>query len=377
MTRLAGWWQALFEEVGNLRAVALARLLFGPIVVFHLWGFLTDALGGRSYQDRFNEPFWGWLPHPAEWLYAVLLTVGVVAGVAMTIGLASRVATTAAFGVVAYNLLLDQTAFQHNRAFLVMNLGLLALQPTGVALSVDAWRHRRRTGRPPGELGLLWPLRLQRLLLASVYLASAVSKLLDPDWRSGLVLWDRVVRFSDNIETLPFGDTLVELLTDRWIYWWFAPVVLATELFIGLGLWHARTRLAAIWVAVAFHVSIEMTAEVHTFSYAALAALTVWAVPRARDRLVLHATPRRAAVIRGLDWLARFRVEATDDAGDLLLIDRDGTRWAGVAARRRIRLRLPLTFWFIAPVVALTSDRPASRGRTDGRPPDLARPVVP
>lgn len=365
----------LFDEVGSLRAVALARLLFGPIVVFHLWAFFPDALDGRTYQDRFHEPFFSWLPDPSESLYAVVLGAGVIAGVAMTVGLASRVATTTAFGVVAYNLLLDQTAFQHNRAFLAMNLGLLALQPTGVALSVDAWRHRRRSGHPPSDLGLLWPLRLQRLLLSSVYLASAVSKLLDPDWRGGLVLWDRVVRFSHHIEALPLGSGLADLLTDRWLYWWFAPVVLGTELFIGLGLWFPRTRLAAIWVAVAFHLSIEVSADVHTFSYAALAALVVWAVPRTRQRTVVTDGAGVAAVIRRLDWLARFRVEPASPGSGLTLIEPGGVRTTGTSARRRILLRLPLTFWLAAPVVAIdgrrarTGDEASERGRAGTREP--------
>lgn len=365
MTGPTSRWDDLFEAVGSLRAVALVRLLFGPIVVFHLWGFLAEAVDGTTYQDRFHEPFWPWLPHPSESMYTVMIAVGVVAGAAMTVGLASRIATTTAFVVVAYNLALDQTGFQHNRAFLVMNLGLLALQPTGLALSVDAWRHRRRTGRAPSDQGPLWPLWLQRVLLSSVYLASAVSKLIDPDWRSGVVLWDRVVRFSHHIEALPQGDGLADLLTDRWVYWWFAPVVLATELFIGLGLWPRRTRLAAIWVAVAFHLSIEVTADVHTFSYAALAALAVWAVPRTRERTVITARPGPARLVRSLDWLARFAVEAGDDGQPLTLIDRDGTRWTGTEAPRRILLRLPLTFWFAAPAVALDRSG-AGRGSTTG-----------
>jgi uncharacterized membrane protein YphA (DoxX/SURF4 family) len=370
VTRLADWWNGLFDEVGSLRAVALVRLAFGPIVVFHLWGFLTGAVDGRTYQDRFHEPFWSWVPHPPEPVYGIIIAVGVVAGAAMAIGLASRVATTTAFAVVAYNLALDQTAFQHNRAFLVMNLGLLAIQPTGLALSVDAWRHRRRTGQPPSDLGLLWPMWLQRILLASVYLASAGSKLLDPDWRSGLVLWDRVVRFSHHIEALPQGDALAGLLTDRWVYWWFAPVVLATELFIGLGLWHRRTRLAAIWVAIAFHLSIEVTADVHTFSYAALAALAVWAVPRTRDRTVVVARPATAARIEALDWLARFRVETAEGGDGISLVDRDGTRWTGAAARRRVLLRLPLTFWPAAPAVVMSSfaERSAAEPERDRIP---------
>jgi hypothetical protein len=376
--RMTRRWDDLFDEVGSVRAVALVRLLFGPIVVFHLWAFLPDALDGQTYQDRFHEPFFSWLPNPPESWYAIVIGAGAVAGLAMTVGLASRLATTTAFAVVAYNLLLDQTAFQHNRAFLVMNLGLLALQPVGVALSVDAWRHRRRTGQPPSDLGLLWPLRLQRLLLSSVYLASAVSKLLDPDWRVGLVLWDRVVRFSHHIEALPGGSGLADVLTDRWPYWWFAPVVLGTELFIGLGLWSSRTRLAAIWVAVAFHVSIELSANVSTFSYAALAALSVWAVPRTRQRTVVTDRADVATAVGALDWLARFRIEQAPPGTGVALIEPDGTRYTGSTARRRILLRLPLTFWIVAPAVAAgaghvpipdDATRPGPTGTPDGAGP--------
>lgn len=356
----------LFDETGSLRAVALVRLLFGPIVVFHLWGFWTDAVDGRTYRDRFHEPFWDWLPHPPESLYAIGLTVGLLAGVAMTVGLASRAATTTAFMIVGYNLLLDQTAFQHNRAFLLMNLGLLALQPTDRSLSLDARRHRRRSGRPPSDEGLLWPLYLQRVLLTSVYLSSGVSKLLDPDWAGGLVLWDRVVRFQHEIVDLPFGDLLVDILTERSLYRAFAPIVLATELFIGLGLWHRRTRLAAVWVAVVFHVSIELTANVHTFSYAALAALAVWTVPSSRDRHVLVADPVAARRIRRLDWLGRFSVETVPGIAALTLVDRDGTRYTARDARQRILLRLPATFFFVAPSVALRTPRRSSVGGRQG-----------
>ncbi len=359
MTRLSRWWQGLFDEEGSVRAVALVRLLFGPIVVFHLWDFLTDALRGSTYQDRFHEPFWPWMPNPPEAVYTLLISIGVLAGVAMTVGLASRVATTTAFVVVGYNLLLDQTSFQHNRAFLLMNLGLLALQRTDRALSIDAWRYRRRFGHPPSDMALIWPLWLHRILLASVYLASSVSKLLDPDWRTGLVIWDRVVRFQHAIVDLPFGDTLADVLTTRGLYYWFSPLTLATELFIGLGLWHRRTRLAAVWVAVVFHVSIELTANVHTFSYAALAALSVWAVPRTGDRVVTLPRREQATAIRRLDWLRRFRVVVDEDGGPAELIEHDGIRHVGADARRRILLRLPLTFFVVAPVVAIHAARVA------------------
>ena len=80
-------------------------------------------------------------------LWFAMLWVGAVAAVLMTIGLWTRVATATTFAVVAGNLLLSQTHFRHNRAFLAIVLGGIALLPAGRVLSVDAWWRRRR-GRP-------------------------------------------------------------------------------------------------------------------------------------------------------------------------------------------------------------------------------------
>jgi hypothetical protein len=50
--------------------------------------------------------------------------------------------------------------------------------------------------------------------------------------------------------------------------------------------------------------------------------------------------------VRALDWLARFRVED----GALRVLDRDGRELRGGAAVRLVLARLPLTFFFVAPL---------------------------
>ena len=105
----------------------------------------------------------------------------------------------------------------------------------------------------------------------------------------------------------------VDVLTNRSFNTVSAKLVIATELFIAAGLWSRRTRYAAVWVAVCFHVAIQLSASVEVFSYLAIAALVIWAVPSTRDRtLVVDPVRHRVAitaVVRSLDWLARFRIE--------------------------------------------------------------------
>ena len=62
---------------------------------------------------------------------------------------------------------------------------------------------------------------------------------------------------------------------------------MATELFIAFGLWWRATRYAAVWIAVCFHVAIQVSASVEVFSYLGIAALVIWAVPSTRDRVLV------------------------------------------------------------------------------------------
>ena len=82
-------------------------------------------------------------------------------------------------------------------------------------------------------------------------------------------------------------------------------------------------------MAVVFHLAIQLTARVEVFSYLAVAALVIWAVPSTRDR-VLVVDPARgghrrlAAGVRALDWLARFRIEHGSPGAVVTVVDRGG-----------------------------------------------------
>ena len=337
--RCQRWLGEVFDQPASVRGAAVLRIVLGPSVIWHLRPFLVDALNGITYHDRFQQPWWPWYPNAPDGLYVALLWIGVAAALLMTVGLWSRTATWAAFAVVAYNLFLSQTHFHHNRAFLVILLAGVALCDNGRVLSLDALRRP-----PPVDLGLVWPLWLLRFEAAVVYFASGFSKLIDPDWVGGRVLHDRAVRYQNEVRDA-LGDTLadpvLEVVTAQAFHWVLSPAAVATELFIAFGLWFRRTRLAAVWVAVAFHVGIEVSAHVQVFSVIAIGALALWAVPSTRDRTLV--TPCRW--VRWLDWLARFDITVAPGAS-WSMVDRDGTVLEGKAARHFVRTRLPATFLF-------------------------------
>jgi hypothetical protein len=361
-------FDGLLGRAVSMRALALLRVLAGPAVLLHLQPFLSDGWDGRIYRDAFYEPYAAWYPELPGAVYVGLLWLAAAAAVAMSLGLLTRLATATTFVIVAYNLFLSTTHFHNNRAYLVIVLGLLAVAPCGREVSLDAWVRRRR-GRPPLDLSApAWPLWLLRFECAAIYGASGLSKLVDPDWFGGTVTWQRVVRARDELEGWPLPDWAVSVLTNRSFHTGAAKIIVLTELSIAVGLWWRGTRYAAVWVAVAFHVAIEVSASVQVFSYLAIAVLVIWAVPSTRDRVLrIDPTARRQrrwwAVVRRLDWLARFRVEPAPPGSGLEVVDRDGTTIRGAPALAFALSRLPLTAWFALPALLLPPVRRARRNR--------------
>ncbi|MET0144316.1 MAG: HTTM domain-containing protein [Ilumatobacteraceae bacterium] len=341
----------------SMRAFAVLRIVIGPIALLHLQPILVDAWHGRISRDVFNEPYAAWYPELPRALYVGVLWLGAVAAIAMTVGLATRVATATVWAVVTYDLLLSTTNFHNNRAYLVIILAALAVAPSGRELSVDAWLRARRRSPPRPTTSPGWPLWLLRFEAATVYGASGLSKLVDPDWFSGTVTWHRLVLVRDRLEASVLPSWTVDVLTERTFHTFAAKLVIATELFIALGLWSRRTRYAAVWVAVCFHVAIQLSADVEVFSYLAIAALLIWSVPLTRDRTLTvdpssEAHRRIVTALRVLDWLARFRVDTGPPGATFAVVDRDGSRLEGGRAGWFIASRLPLTAWFALPVVA-------------------------
>lgn len=263
----------------SMRSLSIVRLLVGAIALVHLQPFVTAALRGDTYQDRFHHAYSRWYPELPEAGYACLLVIGSLAAVAMSIGLWSRVAPKVTFGVVAYNLFLSTTHMHNNRAYLVIVLALLAMAPCGRALSVDAWLRTRRGLAPLDPTAPAWTLWLLRFECATIYFASGASKLLDPDWLNGTVTWGRLIEQEAAVRASLLPGAVADLLLERSFHTVAAKLIIATELFMAGGLWWRRTRRFAVLAAVAFHVTIQFTADVEIFSYLGLAMLFVWADP--------------------------------------------------------------------------------------------------
>ena len=279
-TRPVDLLDALLDRPVGTRSIAVVRAVVGLIAFVYLWPLATDALHGDTYHDRFHEPFLdGIVPSIGPAAFTVLALAGTVGALAVAVGAMTRTATVVVTFAVGAHLIASTTHLHNNRAYLFAVLVGVTLAPAGRSWSVDRWwRNRRRLPALP-EAMPGWPLWLLRFECALVYAASGFSKLIDPDWFGGTVTWGRVVTQETMLRASILPEFVQDLLLDRSFHTAAAKVVVLTELFIAGGFWWRRTRPWAVLTAVVFHVMIEASASVQTFSYLAIGVLVVWADP--------------------------------------------------------------------------------------------------
>jgi uncharacterized membrane protein YphA (DoxX/SURF4 family) len=274
-------FDALLAQPVGTRSIAVLRIAVGIIAFGVLRPIAADALDGRSYRDRFHDPFLDWLPHPTGPVFTTVMVVGAIGSALMVIGLVTRWASAAATIALGTYLLASTTHLHNNRAYLFAVLVGLSLAPAGRSWSLDRLIAGRR-GTAPDEVMAGWPLWLLRFQCSLVYAASGVSKLVDPDWFGGTVTWGRVVKQEALLRASILPDWAQDLLLERSFHTVAAKAIVLTELFIAAGLWWRPTRWLAVATAVVFHISIELSADVETFSYLAIAVLIIWADPDLR-----------------------------------------------------------------------------------------------
>jgi hypothetical protein len=255
----------------------------------------------------------------------------------VVVGSRARWALLASALLGTYVLLCDRVQFHNNRWALACYSMLLALTPCD-------------RGAP--REGPLWAARLAQVQVALIYVASGGSKLLDPDWRSGRVLAERMSLYGSQAVAAGVPQGVLDGLSQPGVAHAMATFAIATELLLSVGLWPRRTRAFALWWGVWFHLTIEATSRVESFTWLTLAMYALFATPDARARKLVYdeARPRERALVRAvaaLDWLARFDLQPRPpgSAGPgLVVVGRDGTEVSGLRAFAAVARGLPLLF---------------------------------
>lgn len=222
-------------------APTLLRVGFALLLLHAAWvslGETTEAALCAPYVD-------GWAL-PCAWLHRLCYVRIALAGFVLVRPLArAALWLSAAAGLLT--LLSNTLDFHHNRYALC--LYAIAL---GVAFGA----------RGVNAAGIM----MLRAQCSFIYIVSAFTKLLDADWSGGAVLRARFIWYEDVARAHGVPEACMRLLQRPSVAQALSLSAIACEFFLALGLWFPRTRRTATIVGIAFHVLIQLTAKVETFS---------------------------------------------------------------------------------------------------------------
>lgn len=278
--------------LGAFRALFGAVLLFS-VVRFAAYGWIDELLVDPS----FHFTYWGfeWVrPWPRAGMYAHFALMG-LAALGLMLGAFTRLSAALFFVTFTYAELIEKAAYLNHYYFVSVMSLLLVFVPAGNALSVDAWRWRRRGGGPrPVRLASYALLRAQ---LALVYFFAGFAKL-DGDWlfyAEPLTTW--LARHAD-------APLLGPLLAEPGFAHVLSIAGAAYDLTIWAFLSWPKTRPFAYAAVVVFHVSVWLLFPIGVFSWVMIGATTIFFEPSWPKRLRARRARDRASCATSPDALA-------------------------------------------------------------------------
>jgi hypothetical protein len=348
-----------YEEVGDGYVLGVVRGALGVLLFWQALGAAQELRSGY-FGDVFHLPMIPEAFVAPRGVYFGIVAARLILAAMVAVGHRARPALFASALLSAYAIFCDRLQYHHNRWALVCFSLLVALGPCDRSFSIT-----QSAPSAPQRAGPLWPQRLAQAQLCLVYLASGGSKLLDADWRAGLVIGDRLARYGHQAIDRGVPRAAIDALSQPWATSAIAKGAIATELFLVFGLWSRRTRIFALWWGVLFHLAIEVTSKVETFTWLTLAIYALFATPDVHARK-LYFDPSRAKgvvlarLVGAFDWLARFEIKAwePDDikkGHSIVVVRRDGSRATGIRAFAMATRCLPILFPLWAPVSLVAS----------------------
>lgn len=298
--------RAFFFAPESPRPAALMRWAVGLVFLYDAavrWPFAVelysaDGLPMPVFPDfAFRGAGFEPIALPALWavcLHSLLL----FALLAVAVGWRTRLSLWIALSLSLYLGLLDQSGTFKKYSVIGLHLFLLlSFTRCGSVWSVDALRRLDRYRLMP--LSPVWPRRLMQVLVASIYLGSAVTKIRLPDFANGELL-------------------MFSLLDDQWgggyLGLWLSTrpklLILASmatllfEIAFPLLVWNRRMRRGMLALAILFHLTLAATMSLGIFSPVMLAALLAFVEEKDLRRL------------RRLLPVTTAKARRTEDSGD-------------------------------------------------------------
>jgi hypothetical protein len=237
--------QLCFRGVSTTPLVAF-RIIFGTLMLFGTVRFVAKGWVNDLYiVPDFHFTYFGfdWVkPLPGEWMYLPFFLL-IAASIGVILGFRYRLSAILQFVCFTYIELLDKTNYLNHYYFVSIVAFLLCWMPAHADFSIDAKQHPaiRRTTIPG------WTILLLQVQLGIVYCCAGIAKL-HSDWlfhAQPLKIWLQAFRDTPYIGSWFAASWLA------FVFSWFGCIY---DLTIPFFLSHRKTRTAAYFFVVVFHV---------------------------------------------------------------------------------------------------------------------------
>ncbi len=347
------------NAIGRTEVLGVMRIAIGCLLFTQAFDALGELQRIGYFGDHFHMPLIAERYVATRALYTYMLTARLVLAVIIALGVQARPALFVSSLMGIYVLLCDKLEFHHNRYALLLYAFILALTPCD-----KSWRLIGRRS-DIDQVGPMWAVWLGRLQVSIIYLGSGGSKLFDSDWRDGTMVMQRFVRYGHEAIEQGIPQWVMDFLATPTMTGLIAKGAIFSELFVAFGLQFRRTRRAALWWGMIFHLMIESTSAVELFTYVTLVAYAFFVTPDVLARKFEFDGSRwqgklAARTLRLLDWFSRFEIGAwateSPESKHLCVVTlRDGTRVTGWEAWAGIAEATPIFFLAWAPSAIVAS----------------------
>jgi Vitamin K-dependent gamma-carboxylase len=292
--RTLSWWTQFWHRPLRAERLGLMRICLGlALLTDQLFQYLPNMMeffgptgvAPQGLHDRYQTRRWFWtilvfnhddpsVIYPFFWAW-----VGVT--FAWTVGLFSRFMNTLVWLGTMCWIVRNPNILNGGDDTLQCGIFLLLLSPSGRALSLDAWLRRRRSGDAGPAWVPPWSVRLLQIQLCVIYLTTGLSKLIG-DWELGDYYWPKGTWWDGT----SIHYVLNYITMSRWSFaqlplpYWFTAILTYTslwwEILFTFLVLNRRTRCAALWFGLMFHLGIYLTIEVGWFSFYTMSLYAVW-----------------------------------------------------------------------------------------------------
>lgn len=238
--------------------LAVFRVLFGVMMFVSMVRFWANGWIDKLYiKPSFFFSYYGfdWVKPVGDYTYLIFI-VCALASLLVAVGYKYRLAIIVFFLSFTYIELMDKTTYLNHYYFITVLSFLLIFLPANARFSVDAFLRKKQYNEVPR-----WTIDSLKLLIAIVYFYAGLAKL-NTDWlfrAMPLKIW-----LPSKYDLPIIGNNLMQ---QEWVHFAMSWGGAIYDLTIPFLLLYRKTRFAAFFLVVFFHIFTRVLFPIGMFPY--------------------------------------------------------------------------------------------------------------